>query len=153
MENRIKTIIFDWGRTLHDPESNSLFNGVRELLERLSKDYALALVSLAKSDDPETRRRKIEESGIAKYFKSILVGGEDKNEMYEKVLTILNNEPKDLIVVDDRVFQGIAWGNQKGAMTVWLRNRKFADELPTQETGNPTYTINDIKELVAIIAP
>ena len=146
-KNEIKAIIFDWGRTLHDPETDTLFSGVLETVQNLSKNYSLALVSLAKSDSPEKRRKKIEESGVAEYFKLILVGEDNKNAMYEKVLTDLKVTPKEVVIVDDRIVRGVAWGNYKGAVTVWLRKGKFAEELPSQETGDPTFTINDITEL------
>jgi len=153
MGNKIKVIIFDWGRTLYDPETDGLFVGVAELVPELAKYYSLVLVSLAKNDSPEERRRKIEESGIAKHFKLVLVGGEDKDEMYEKVLKELAVTPENIVVVDDRMLRGIAWGNRRGARTVWLRKGKFSDELPTEETGHPTFTVSDITEVKNLLPP
>jgi len=132
---------------LYNPDADALYEGVSELINDLAKRYTLVLVSLAKSDTPQGRRQKIQESGIAQYFKMILVGGEDKNEMYEKVLTDMKIKSEEVLIVDDRTVRGIAWGNRRGATTVWLRRGKFADELPTKETGNPTFTINDVTEL------
>ena len=132
---------------MYNPDADALYEGVSELINDLAKRYTLVLVSLAKSDTPQGRRQKIQESGIAQYFKMILVGGEDKNEMYEKVLTDMKIKSEEVLIVDDRTVRGIAWGNRRGATTVWLRRGKFADELPTKETGNPTFTINDVREL------
>ncbi len=133
-----KLIIFDWGRTLHDLETGTLFNGVPELLKELSAQYVLALVSLAVSETTEERRKKIDESGVAQYFTLILVGGENKDEMYERVLSELNITVQNTIVVDDQVIRGISWGNNRRAETIWVRWGKFADILPTDETGTPT---------------
>ncbi len=149
-KNKIKAIIFDWGRTLHDPESDSLYPGVRDIVMALSKNYGLALVSLAKSDSPEGRRKKIGESGIAEYFKTILVGVEDKDNLYEEALTNLKATPQEVVIVDDRVIRGIAWGNRRGAVTIWIRQGRFADELPSTQTGSPTFTINDLKEIESL---
>ena len=143
-------MIFDWGRTLHDPETDTLFRGVATLLQKLSPAYDLVLVSLAKSDSPENRRERIAASGIAHHFKLILVGGEEKNELYEKALETLGAAPRDVVVVDDQVLRGVRWGNQRGTRTIWLRNGKFARELPTQETGNPTFTITNITEVASL---
>ena len=151
MENEVKVIIFDWGRTLHDPETERLFAGVAELVPELAKYYSLVLVSLAKSDSPEERRRKIEESGIAENFKLILVGEEGKDKMCEKALTYLGVSPQQVMVVDDRVRRGITWGNHRGATTVWLKKGKFAQEPPTQESGGPSFIISDIAELRNIL--
>lgn len=64
MNGEIKVIIFDWGRTLHNSEADTLFVGVHDLIKELSTRYSLALVSLAKSDTPESRKQKIEESAL-----------------------------------------------------------------------------------------
>ncbi len=150
MVKSISTIIFDWGRTLHDPVTNTLFDGVIELIPELSKKYTLALVSLAKIDTPEVRRKMIDESGIAEYFQIVLVGGENKDEMYERVLSEFNISPEKVAVIDDRTVKGIAWGNRKGALTVWFKNGKFADELPDEQTGHPSFTVATIPELKKI---
>lgn len=132
---------------MHDPATDKLFEGVLRLVKKLSSYYNLVLVSLARSESLEERRRKIEESGIAGYFKLVLVGDEDKTKCYEKVLTDLKVLPEEVVVVDDRIVRGIAWGNRRGAITVWFRNGKFANELPTKETGTPNFTINNITEV------
>ncbi|MDO8561857.1 MAG: HAD family hydrolase [bacterium] len=146
MEDR-QVVIFDWGRTLHDPETDALFRGVPELIAELSRRYTLALVSLARRLPANERRRVIEESGIAHFFKLVFVTEEDKNEMYEKVLSELNVEPAKAIVVDDRTIRGVAWGNRRGATTIWLRQGKFAAESPNEETGEPSHIIANITEL------
>lgn len=151
MNQKITTIIFDWGRTIHDPERDVLFEGVTELIPEFAKKYKLALVSLAKSDTPETRRVRIAESGIAQFFEHILVGEHDKNEMYEKLLDNLGIEPSKIALVDDRTIRGIAWGNRNGATTIWFRNGKFAGELPDKNTGTPTHIITSFKELKNIL--
>lgn len=135
---------------MHDPETDTLFPGVFELIRELSKDYLLVLISLAVTASSEKRRESIEESGIAKYFKLILVNEENKDEMYERALAELGVKPEEVAVVDDQVCRGIRWGNSRGAMTIWLKRGKFADELPTKETGDPAQVIGDIRELSPI---
>lgn len=146
----VKLIIFDWGWTLHNPETDTLFDGVDELISRLSKKYLLAVVSLARSESPELRLRKIKESSIHGYLKSVLVGGDDKDKLYEDLLTELKILPSETAVVDDRVVRGIAWGNRRGAKTIWLRNGKFKNELPNQATGEPNHTIASVQEIDAL---
>jgi FMN phosphatase YigB (HAD superfamily) len=145
--SHIKAIIFDWGRTLHDPDADGLFAGTSEVILGLSQKYKLALVSLAKSQSEDERRKTITESGIAEYFEIILIGEENKEDMYEEVIQKLALSPREVAVVDDRVVRGISWGNKCGAVTIWFQYGKFADELPTEETGTPTTIISDIREL------
>lgn len=152
MENQnIKAIIFDWGRTLHSPETDELFPGAREIVEELSQKYMLALVSLATSQSEKDRRESIEKSGIAPCFKMILVSERDKDAMYERVMGDLNLLPAEVAVIDDRVVRGIAWGNKKGCMTIWVRQGKFANELPDESTGEPAYTILDVRDIKDIL--
>ncbi len=147
MGSNVNSIIFDWGRTLHDPETDTLYSGVPEMISECSKKYTLVLVSLAKSDSPEGRRKKIEESGISGYFKEILVDSDDKDALYERVIVDIRVAPDKVAIVDDRVIRGIAWGNKKGAVTVWFRNGKFSEELPNERTGRPTFTVSTIGEM------
>ena len=149
--SKIKAVIFDWGRTLHDPDTDGLFPGTQEVLEELSKRYTLALVTLAKSQSPEDRRHTIRESEIAPYFRAIIVGSEEKDALYEEVLKELALLPENVAVVDDRTIRGISLGNRSGAMTIWMRRGKFAEELPIEETGDPTHTITDLSALTRIL--
>ncbi len=148
MENGIKLIIFDWGGTLHDPVAKELFPGTIKVLEKLHWHYQLALVSLAKSQSYEERMKTITERGVAPYFAKILVDEEDKDGLYEKLLKDFNLNPQNVVVVDDRTIRGIAWGNKHGATTIWVKRGKFANELPTEETGRPTQIIHDLGELL-----
>jgi FMN phosphatase YigB (HAD superfamily) len=146
-----KVILFDWGRTLYDPETKDLFPGVTTLLGTLSLRYALAIVCLATDGDYERRRRVMRESGIEPLFRGIYMADEGKDELYERALKELGYRAEDAVVVDDRAVRGIRWGAQRGAQTVWVCRGKFAEERPTAETGYPTHTIQDITELSQIL--
>ena len=151
MLDNIKAIIFDWGKTLHDPTIDALFPGAAEVVRILHEKYTLALISLAVSETSDVRRKKIDESGIAQYFKIILVDTDNKDAMYERVIQDLGVSPPEVAVVDDRVVRGVAWGNHHGAATIWIQQGEFADELPDEHTGKPTYIIKDISELKNIL--
>ncbi len=145
--SHIKAIIFDWGRTLHDPDADGLFEGTPEVILGLSQKYKLVLVSLAKSQSEDERRKTIAESGIAEYFEIILIGEENKGNIYEEAIKELALSHREVAVVDDRMVRGISWGNKVGAVTIWLCRGKFSGELPTEKTGTPTKIIRDIREL------
>ncbi len=147
----VKVVIFDFGRTLYDRDNNGFFPEVPEILEKLSSRYKLAIVSMAVSDDPEERKRILKESNFEKYFDSTIFVKEDKDSAYEKALLELGVDPVEVAIVDDRVKRGVAWGNKRGAATIWFRNGKFKDELPDGETGEPTNTILNLSELLQIL--
>jgi FMN phosphatase YigB (HAD superfamily) len=152
MANNIKNIIFDWGRTLYDPDAEQLFPGVQAMLPELGKKYSLYIVSLASKGEGEIlkRRKMIKDFGIESYFQDIFFAPEDKDSLYEGLVAKYELDLSETVVVDDRIIRGIAWGNLSGATTVWFQNGKFASELPTAETGEPTHRITAFTELQEI---
>jgi FMN phosphatase YigB (HAD superfamily) len=119
----MKLIIFDWGRTLYNPETEALFPETKEILEYLlEKKYILAVVALATAGQTkiDERLKIIEKENLTKYFRSIKFAVENKDKMYEDTLQELSVLPRDTVIVDDRVRRGIRWGNNKGCTTVWV---------------------------------
>lgn len=150
----MKLVIFDWGRTLYDPESEALFPETKNVLEYLkSKNYTLAIVALATAGQTkiDERLKIIEKEELIPFFASIKFDVENKDKMYADTLTELGYETRDTVVVDDRVLRGICWGNKNGCQTIWFKNGKFAEESPNEETGLPEYTITSLKELEDIL--
>ena len=145
----IQNIIFDWGRTLYDPDAEALFPGVREMLPWLSGKYKLYIVSLASKGEEEIvkRRKMIKDFGIEQYFQDIFFAPEDKDSLYEGLVAKYTLNLAETAVVDDRIIRGVAWGNRNGATTVWFQNGKFGTELPTVETGGPTHHITAFNDL------
>jgi len=146
-----KLIIFDWGRTLFDNESNALFPETKSLLAYLTPKHVLAIVSLAPDGDFERRWRVIRGEGIEPHFGSILFTATDKNALYPMTLAKLGMATHETTIVDDRMVRGIAWGNRNGATTIWFQNGKFAHELPNEITGTPTHTIHALDELYSFL--
>lgn len=147
-----KVVIFDYGRTLYDQEGGKFFPEVRKILEYLHPKYRLAIVSITNEGaPPEARLKALEKAGIRKFFSTIFFHEKDKDELLERVLQETGVKPSELILVDDRAKRSITWGNKRGAITIWLRKGRFAQELPNEETGIPTYIIEnlyDLKELL-----
>jgi archaellum biogenesis ATPase FlaH len=46
-------------------------------------------------------------------FKSILFTKDNKDKLYEEILNKLSLNANEVIIVDDRILRGIAWGNKK----------------------------------------
>ena len=149
---QIKNIIFDWGRTLYDPDNERLFDGVKEMLPEMAGKYKLYIVSLASKGEEEIvkRRKMIKDFGIEQYFQDIFFAPEDKDSLYDGLVAKYTLNLAETAVVDDRIIRGIAWGNRTGVMTVWFQNGKFSSELPTLETGEPTHHITEFTQLHGI---
>jgi FMN phosphatase YigB (HAD superfamily) len=146
----LKAIIFDWGRTLHDPETDRLFDGVPDVVQSLAQRHAVVIVSLATSEPPEQRKRKIRESSIAPFIKTILVSAGDKEDLYEAALADLKAEPWSVAIVDDQIKRGVRWGRKHGTLTIWFRNGKFANDLPLSDNETPDFTVTEFRELSAL---
>jgi len=150
----MKAVIFDWGRTLYNPEEGALFSDTKSVLEYLKlKNYILAIVALATAGQSKITERMsiIEKENLALYFVSIKFDIENKDKMYEETLFELGLKHEDVFIVDDRVMRGITWGNKNGCKTIWVQNGKFANELPDEYSRSPSYTITSIIQLQDIL--
>ncbi len=136
-------IIFDYNRTLFDPDTANVYSGVLELLKKLSAQYELFLVS---RNEP-ARKEKFETLGIKKYFQKIFF----IDEKSKKVFTEIAGDTKKVIVVGDRIGDEIKIGNQLGFLTVRLKRGKFAMEIPKEKDEFACFEIMDMSELVNII--
>jgi len=138
------TIIFDWKRTLYNPDSKTLIKGSLQLLKYLKqKNINVILIGKGGSEMyQEVKRLK-----ISKYFTKIIFqeGKKDIN-LYSPFVSIEN--PKLTVIVGDRVRSELKIGNKLKSTTIWLKKGKFAKELPLSNDQKPNYTVNSIAELL-----
>lgn len=143
----IEVVIFDWKRTLYDPESQNLITGSLETLQYLgSRGIRLCLVG---KDPVGNMPHEVDRLGVADYFTAINFVDDSKAD--EDIGRFIDPEhPECALVVGDRVRSEIEIANQLGAQTAWIRNGKFASELPQTDTQIPSYTLGAITELSAL---
>lgn len=134
------TIIFDFNRTLFDPESKKLFPGVIDMLTKLKNDNRLILITRKEGQ----REDLIEKLGLKELFERIVLT--DKKTVEAFTSLIAKNDRT--IVVGDRLVDEITIGNQLGCTTIHLKQGKFADD---QSPVKPHFTIQAITELLPII--
>ena len=152
----IKTIIFDWDGTLFDSDTKKEFPDSEEtLLYCRQKGYKMTVASLVRpltSDSLEQRKKQIETSSLHKYLDLFdITDDKEKDGMLDKIVRKMNLPRAEILIVDDRAYRSIKYGNKNGHPTVWLQKGRFADELPNSETGIPTFTIKSLAELKNII--
>ena len=148
-----KMIIFDYGRTLYDRETDDFFPDAIPVVKTLAEKYRLSIVSVSPADEEEARIEALREKGILDHFEEIVftASGDAKSKEYEALLRKVDLKANEVVVVDDYIIRGIAWGNAAGATTVWFQNGKFADLVPNDETGDPDFTIHSLSELLKIL--
>lgn len=142
----IEAVIFDWVGTLYQFEGNGLFPYSERILKELQPKYKLAVISKAVSDNVETRLRQIEE--IKHYFRVIIVDRQKNMAQYISCIHRMVVRPMDTLIVDDRMDRGIRIGNRLSCQTAWIQQGKYAAIVPNEETGQPTYRINSIEDLL-----
>ena len=145
----IRTIVFDWIGTLYERDKGP-FPKSQEVLETLAIHYRMGLISL--TSNISRREAEIMDSGLWKHFQYVQACTEKNASEYWKCMNKLNSLPEATLVVDDRTIRGIQIGNRLGCQTCWIEQGEHANETPNDETGNPTYSIQSIGELPALLS-
>lgn len=135
----MKTIIFDFNRTLLDPDSATLYPGVSSMLQALRKrGYVLHLVSRLEP----TRTQTLQKLGITDYFSRIALV-EDKDEVIHQLVNAAEGET---YVVGDRLHDEIRSGNRAGARTIHVKQGTFSYLEPEGEHDRAWQTVENISQ-------
>ncbi|MBI4049472.1 MAG: HAD family hydrolase [Candidatus Doudnabacteria bacterium] len=156
----IKAIIFDWGGTLFD--KNGEISGAYELLTFCkAKGYRLAVATITTMETGEERINRIKSSRLGKFFEIIKACHldpskvhevtDDKGRLFDKIVEYFNFPQSEIMIIGDRTFRDIRYATLKGHPSIWVKNGKFAHELPNDQTGQPTYTVKYLSEIMKII--
>jgi FMN phosphatase YigB (HAD superfamily) len=137
-------IIFDYNRTIFNPDKNEFYPGVFELISDLYNKHELFLISKVEPN----RKEVLDNFGISNFFKRIIFTDNKSAEIFKEITGVDNN----VVVVGDRVRGEITIGNQLGYITVWIKQGKFSEEKPINKEQEPKYTIQNIIELKTIIS-
>jgi len=124
---------------------SELIRGAREVLERLSGRYRLAVISNALTTWP---RRFLEAEGLAKYFEFILVSCEvgwrkPHKAIFQVALDKLGLEPGAVVHVGDSPSEDIMGAKGVGMRAILVLRSGLAGGLETE----PDATIRQISEL------
>lgn len=142
-----KLVVFDWKRTLYNPDDQKLIIGARELLE-FFKSKKIPMVLVGKG--AEEMKGEVERLKVKKYFKDILFVEEEKDtKIYKKYLSSIN--PKDVIFIGDRVRSELAAGKELGATTIWIKQGKFSRQSPQNNYQKPDFKVKSLQECLDLV--
>jgi FMN phosphatase YigB (HAD superfamily) len=136
-------IIFDYNRTIFDPDTDCLYEGILELLQKISRKHELFLIS---RNEP-TRKKRLEELNVNKYFQKITFVDNKSKEVFEKII----GNTKNAVVIGDSINDEIKIGNQLGLFTVRLKKGKFAETVPQSKDEIAKFETTYIADLEEII--
>lgn len=142
-----KGMIFDFMRTLYDPETDSLVEGVYELLDTLhKKDWYIVLISRNEGQ----RDQLLDKYGIRKYFDEVYFVPEKTQKLFNHIVECMGQ--REIYVVGDRIYDEIYFGNQSGCKTIWFRSGKFYDDTPRNEQEEPWKIIEKFSDIARVIS-
>lgn len=139
----IHSIIFDFKRTLYDPETKTLMSGAVELLTLLQKQNIPLFLIAKGSDEIGDELKRL---GIDTFFSGvILVQGNKDPKQFEPYVN--PDAPNSTLIIGDRTRSELAVGKRLHATTIWVRQGKFAHEEPLDESEKPDYITSSLFEV------
>jgi FMN phosphatase YigB (HAD superfamily) len=139
----MKLIIFDFNRTLFDPDKNKLEEGAIPILKKLSKSNKLVLITT----ESEKRGELVRELGIEDFFERIIFTKEKSKECFLNCCLELRFTPEQTIVVGDRIKGEIFIGNLLGMFTIHFKKGKFSNESVDNDLEMPDVVIENLNQL------
>jgi len=128
-----------------------LLDGVEDVLEVLSKKYRLILATKGDLLDQE---RKLEKSGLTKYFHHIEVLSDKRESNYSKLLKHLDIKPSEFLMIGNSLKSDVLpLVNLKAhAIHVPFHTTWMHEQVTEQETNGKTYkTINTLRDLLKLL--
>ena len=127
-----------------------VFPESRTVLEQLRARFRLGMITNGASD---IQRAKIEGSGLAEFFDTILVSGEEgfgkpKPEIFRLAIDRLNVDEAGAVMIGDSLARDITGAAGVGIKSVWVNRMgvKGSDRFPT-----PDVEMRDLIELPELL--
>ena len=139
-------IIFDFMRTLYNPESLALYSETLSLLEFLNEFSELHLITRKEGQ----REQLVEELGIKKFFTSINFLDRKTQKSFQKIINPKKEMYEEIYCIGDVVWEEIMIGNKLGWKTIWLKHGKFGNTIPKEEAEIPWKVITSLYEVKEI---
>ena len=143
-----KLIIFDFNRTLYDPEAQCLIEGALPLLNAVqARQCCIALVSKREKQ----REDLVHALGIAEYFSHIHFVPTKTPEIMQQVVAHTGAAPHDTYLVGDHLHSDIRAGNEAGIKTIHVKQGAFATLTPRDHRDIPWRTVASLSDVTQYI--
>ena len=145
----IDKILFLGKQMLNKPIE--LLDGVEEVLEKLHKKYKLIVATKGDLLDQE---RKLEKSGLLKYFHHIEVMSEKKEEDYRKLIKHLDINLNELLMVGNSLKSDVLPLLKIGASAIHVpfHITWSHEEVSLEETKNSNFqTLSQLKDILKLV--
>ena len=145
----IDKILFLGKQMLNKPIE--LLDGVEEVLEKLHKKYKLIVATKGDLLDQE---RKLEKSGLLKYFHHIEVMSEKKEKDYRKLIKHLDINSNELLMVGNSLKSDVLPLLKIGASAIHVpfHITWSHEEVSLEETKNSNFqTLSQLKDILKLV--
>ncbi len=121
----------------------------REVIEKLSKNFQLALLT---NGAPDLQNEKIEASGLRNFFSAIFISGEHgvgkpKPAIFKKLLDQLDVTANEALMIGNSLERDIAGAHAAGIRSVWIQVPGAEETVDIQ----PDFTIQALAELLPLV--
>ncbi|MBW6478457.1 MAG: YjjG family noncanonical pyrimidine nucleotidase [Bacteroidales bacterium] len=146
-DNELATQMGAW-YIRESPLKTHLYPGTLETLEKLFPKYQMHIVT---NGFEEVQFTKIENSGLNKYFQSIItseMAGYKKPDkrFFEYAFRETGAKPEDSIIIGDDPEADILGAHQIGMDQIWVKHKPLKPE-----TTKPTFAVNTLHEILEIL--
>ena len=123
------------------------FSASEETLKELAKKYRLGLLT---NGYPHMQRKKLEKSGLEKYFEVVIVSGEHGMHkpdvrIFQMACEKMGLRPEEIVFVGDTFAADILGAVQCGMKPVWIHSDRLL------KTGLDILRIQKIEELIELL--
>ncbi len=143
---KVEVVVFDWKRTLYDPDEQVLIDGALHVLEHVKK-ISVPMYLIGKGG--EDMYDEVQRLRVAEFFTKIVFREGAKDEdLFKPYIT---EDSARTIFLGDRIRSELAAGKSLGATTIWVRQGKFADEAPENSSQVPDFTVTSLLEAQGVL--
>lgn len=115
-----KLIIFDFYRTIYNPETEGLFSGTDKILKKLAEKNILILITTG----GKKRKKQIKKLKIEKFFSNIIVTKKKSIQIFKKAIKKSEIKPNEVIIIGDQEKEEIQIGKFLETKTIKVNPEK-----------------------------
>lgn len=145
-------VIFDFNRTLYNPDNNALMPNAYDLLyELIDRGYGMALVARG---DPDETEALLDNLDIRGFFRRVrCLEGEKTAAVFDQCAKEMKYHNYEIAVIGNSVRQEITLANRLGMYSVLFRNGIHTGHTPKNEAEEPRVTIASLDQVLNYLHP
>ena len=146
-----KIIIWDFNRTIYNPDTQTLIEHAGEVIQYAQQQKYKNIIFSKNNAGTLPVQQLLATFQLDSFFNDFVENTEKSISTLIPILKKYHVNKKLSFFISDRAQSDIPIGNALGLQTVWFRNGKFANEEPREKSEFPHYTITNFLEFKNIL--